>query len=101
MLRQQIESVGLWHLVAKNPDEMLDIVDHSLDGTHFSSSYFDPLLMANYIIWENSDPEKQDGGFCPLCDVAQAGGNAEERICDAANLALQEARKLNLVPPLQ
>lgn len=101
MLRQQIEQVGLWHLVAKDQNEMLEIANHSLDGTHFTASHFDPLLMANYVIWENTDADKRNDHFCPLCDVDQTGGNVEEHICEAATRALQEARKLNLAPALQ
>jgi len=91
MLRAQIENLGLMHLVAGNEAELMEIIRG--DG-------FEPLWMANNLIWQNaleSGIDETDRRFCPLCE----SDSADQWIQGATTDVLNEARRRNLVPQIQ
>ena len=100
MLQNEIDKRGLSHLISSDHE---GIMSRALDGSFDLVRDFDPLLMANFLIWRNAI---EIGGaarlvhepHCPLCERRDV---AEEWITDATNDALNEARRLNLVPTLQ
>jgi hypothetical protein len=108
-LRAAIAERGLDRFVSSNGEEAMRKVQLQLQPGESELAKFDPLLNANFAIWNNAlsagGPymlaSKPDGtSYCPLCEVeSHTDIKAQEWITHAADEQLQAARNLGLLPP--
>src|SRR5665213_407481 len=75
-LKQAIADRGLSHLISKDGTEAVERTIKQLDGKDDPKRDYDPLLAANYAIWENAIKcaglGMMFGDICPLCDMDRA-----------------------------
>lgn len=90
-LREAIKSRGLWHLVAKDGQELLECIKADLDNKQ-DNKYYDPLASATWMIYGNAMKygglylmsTKPDGSYyCPLCEAKTHLGINPENNKDA------------------
>src|SRR6185437_9877507 len=111
LLREEIDKFGLTHLVSRSVDEADGVIKRALDGSYDSYEDFDPLLLANFHLWQNAIelygaewmmiPTDVGDIRCPLCEHNHHDGDAMEWVDMATSAALMEARRLGFVPTLQ
>lgn len=103
-LREALALRGLSHLGAKTPQEAFAAVVTELEGRGAEND-FDPLLLCNNMIFSEGlrrcglvlmDPQPDDTHLCPICESQRQYG--EWWINGPADAALEEARRLGLVP---
>lgn len=115
-LKAAISERGLDHLVAKSGEEAFDGVVTELQG---GKSEYDPLMSCNNMIWNVGLQQgglylmgkKEDGTqFCPICESLEhqlppeGMTKAQQEaswINGPADIALEHARKLSLMPKVQ
>ena len=117
-LKQALEERGLMKLVSGSGEKATRVIEGQLQGDDSNEAY-DPLLAANFAIWNNGLQAVGMGLMapdapCPLCflnecaekgcgdpDCKKVHHNGSDWIQFAANDQLEEARKRKLVPPIQ
>jgi hypothetical protein len=109
-LRLEIDNRGLTHLIAGSSEDVMGIVERSLDGTFNTKDDFDPLLMANMLIWRASleaggmyllSGDENGEPYCPLCELVKNDGDLDDWVNGACDDSLDEARRLGLTSSVQ
>lgn len=110
-LRAAIADRGLTHLVSPNGEAAAARIQAQLQPGEPERAGFDPLLNANFAIWNNALESgglylmtgSPDGSeYCPLCELeANTPEKAATWIGYAADEQLNAARSLGLAPGVQ
>jgi hypothetical protein len=111
-LKKAIQDRALWPLVNQSGEAAKEEITRELDGANDDAKGFDPLLRANWMIFNRALESgglylmtaKPDGSeHCPLCEAEKALGAGEaQRWIDGCTDSLRlYAREIKLIPGVQ